>query len=94
MVKTKIYGKWFHPNKIFKAPSGIVISDKKYTLLISMFGNHGYINNVNYYFILINNKEKIIELVDRYQYEYGLINHKKIVYRINKGILALMFCSA
>ena len=80
------YEKYRNPKWIVKAPEEILISEEKYTLLISMYARYGDQNNGVIYFCVINNKDKIYEIVDRYNIKGSAIDKEAMVKRIQKAL--------
>ena len=80
------YQKYKNPEWIVKAPQEILISEKKYTLLIIMTGRYGDMNNGVIYYCVINNEDKIFEIVDRYEFNGSPLNKKQMKKRIQKAI--------
>ncbi|TXD94481.1 hypothetical protein [Gillisia hiemivivida] len=80
------YHKFKNPEWIVKAPEEILISEKKYTILITMTARYGDTNNGVIYFCVINNYNKIIESVDRYEFNGSPLNNKQTKKRIQKAI--------
>jgi len=80
------YQKYKNPEWIVKAPEEILISEKKYTLLITMTGRYGDMNNGVIYYCVINNEDKIFEIVDRYEFNGSPLNNKQMEKRIRKAI--------
>lgn len=80
------YQKFKNPNWIVKAPNEILISEKKYTLLITMTARYGDTNNGVIYFCVINNQNKIFETVDRYEFNGSPLEYEQMKKRIQKAI--------
>lgn len=75
-----------NPDWIVKAPNEILITENKYTLLMSITGSYGDSNRGVLYGCIINNEKKIIEYVERYQLNGSPLNNKKIKSRIQKAV--------
>ena len=80
------YQKYKNPEWIVKAPEEILINEKKYTLLITMTARYGDTNNGVIYFCVINNQDKTIESVDRYEFNGSPLDNNKTKKRIQKAI--------
>lgn len=86
VLESITYTKFKNPEWIIKAPEEILITDKKYTLLINMTVIYGEANNGVIYFCVINNQDKVLEYVDRYNFKGSPLNNKRLKKRIQKGI--------
>ncbi|QSS96906.1 hypothetical protein [Psychroflexus sp. ALD_RP9] len=84
-----IFKKYKNPEWIIKAPEEILISKKKYTLLIMLTGHYGDTNNGVFYFCVINNEKRIIEVVDRYKLKKHILNTNQIKENIHSAIKSL-----
>ncbi len=74
---------------IVRAPDEILLKEKKYTILITMTAIYGDSNRGMIYFSVINNESKIIESVDRYDFNDSPINNPKTENRIKKVLLKI-----
>ena len=81
-----LYQKYKNPQWIVKAPEEILISEKKYTLLITMTARYGEINNGVIKFCVINNVAKTIESIDRYEFNASPLDNNKMKQIIQKGM--------
>jgi hypothetical protein len=84
------YQKYKNPEWIVKAPQEILILEKKYTLLITMTGRYGDINNGVIYFCVINNEDKIFEIVDRFDFNGSPLNNEQMKKRIQQAIAKII----
>ena len=75
------YQKFKNPNWIVKAPNQVLISEKKYTLFITLTARYGVI-----YFCVINNQDKIFESVDRYDFNVSPLENEQMIKLIKKAI--------
>ena len=80
------YQKYKNPEWIVKAPEELLISEKKYTVLITMTGRYGDMNNGVIYYCVINNEDKIFEIVDRYEFNGSPLDNIQMKKRIQKAI--------
>lgn len=80
------YEKNKNPEWIVKAPAEILISDKKYSLLITLTASYGDVNNGVIYFCVINNEEKIFETVDRYNFNVSPLDYDQMKKGIQQAI--------
>lgn len=83
------YEKYKNPNWIVRAPNEVLIKEKKYTILITMTASYGDSNRGVMYFSVINNESKIIESVDRYDFNNSPLNNQKTENRIKKALLKI-----
>jgi len=80
------YQKFKNPNWIVKAPNQVLISEKKYTLFITLTARYGDTNNGVIYFCVINNQDKIFESVDRYDFNVSPLENEQMIKLIKKAI--------
>ncbi len=80
-----------NPEWIVAAPNEILISESKYTLLISITGSYGDSYRGVLFCSVINNKDKIIEYVERYTLNGSPLNKNKIQKRIKKAIAEIVY---
>ncbi len=83
------YEKYKNPEWIVKAPEEIIISEKKYTLLINLAGHYGDMDHGIFYFCVINNEKQIIEFVDRYKLKNHILSTRQIKENIHTAIKSL-----
>jgi hypothetical protein len=84
------YKKQSNPNLVITAPDEILISNLKYSLLVSISGYYGRSEKSILFLILINNEDKLIESVDRYEYEFSPLNNKLIEDAIEKALKSII----
>jgi len=79
-----------NPNLIITAPNEILIPNIKYSVLVRVFGYYGKTEKSILYITLINNKDKLIESVDRYDFNYSPLNNDLIDNQIKKALTKII----
>jgi hypothetical protein len=81
-----IFEKQSNPNLIITAPNEILTPNIKYSVLVRVFGYYGKAEKSILYITLINNKDKLIESVDRYDFNYSPLNNDLIDNQLKKAL--------
>jgi len=75
-----------NPNLIITAPNEILTPNIKFSVLVRVFGYYGKKEKCILYLTLINNEAKLIESVDRYDFNYSPLNNDLIENQIKKAL--------
>lgn len=85
-----LYEKNKFPELIISAPKELLITDKKYSLLIEHFGVYGGSNRSILYLAVINNSKKTVERVDRYESKDNPLIKELLKKRITNAIDSIL----